>query len=68
MLLNSLIILHLHRYAIDIGAPEEIEMAYLRGKNLTGSSEKCYPSYPYCPYAAQTMLKILHIYSYIFGD
>lgn len=53
---------------MNVGAPKEIEKAYLRGRNLIGVSEKCYINYPYCPYAARTMLKILHIYSYIFGD
>lgn len=56
------------RYAIDNGAPNDIEVAYLRGKNATGFSEKCFNNYQYCPYAARTMLKVLHIYSYIFGD
>lgn len=56
------------RYAIDNDAPKDIELAYFRGKNLTGSPEKCFQNYQYCPYAARTMLKILHMYSYIFGD
>lgn len=68
LIINHDIFFKNYRYAIDIGAPEEIEIAYQRGQNATGFSEKCYKSYPYCPYAARTMLKILHIYSYIFGD
>lgn len=56
------------RYAIDNGAPKDIETAYFLGKNSTGFSEKCFKNYQYCPYAARTMLKILHMYSYIFGD
>lgn len=49
------------------GVPEEIELAHSRGKESVKSFELCYQHYPYCPYSARTMLKVLHIYSYIFG-
>lgn len=55
------------RYAIKAGAPKEIELAHNHGKNSTKSFELCYKHYPYCPYSARTMLKILRLYSYIFG-
>lgn len=50
-----------------IGVPKEIELAHTYGKNAINSYEMCYSSYPYCPYSANIMLKILKIYSYIFG-
>lgn len=55
------------RYAIKAGAPKEIELAHNHGKNSTKSFELCYKHYPYCPYSARIMLKILRLYSYIFG-
>lgn len=53
---------------MTVGVPKEIERAYLHGKNSTDSAEKCYKNYRYCPYSARTMLKILQIYSNIFGE
>lgn len=50
-----------------VGAPEEIKMAYSHGKKSMKSFEQCYKNYPFCPYSARTMLKLLKIYSYIFG-
>ncbi|XP_055302774.1 uncharacterized protein LOC129568642 isoform X2 [Sitodiplosis mosellana] len=65
---DALIISHLLEYAMTGGGvPEEIELAHSRGKQSEKSFERCYKHYPYCPYSARTMLKVLQIYSYIFG-
>lgn len=53
---------------MNVGVPNKIEVAYKNGMKFTGFPEKCYKNYTYCPYTARTMLKILNIYSYIFGD
>lgn len=47
--------------------PKEIELAHNRGKQSEKSFERCYKFYKYCPYSAHTMLKLLQIYTYIFG-
>lgn len=51
---------------MTVDVPKEIETAYTHGEKSTKTHEKCYKYYPYCPYSARTMLKVLEIYSYIF--
>lgn len=46
--------------------PKEIKLAHNRGKSEK-SFEACYKFYSYCPYSARTMLRVLQIYTYIFG-
>lgn len=53
---------------MTIDVPNEIETAYLHGINSTQSFEKCYKKFPYCPYSARIMLKLLQLYSYVFGE
>lgn len=46
--------------------PIEIQLAYTYGQKSMETHEKCYKHYPYCPYSARMMLKVLEIYSYLF--
>lgn len=39
----------------------------LYSENVSSSYKKCYTNYPFCPYSARTMLKLMQIDSYLFG-
>lgn len=56
--------LRVFRYGLANGAPKAIENAYSLGLSAHKNYEKCYKQYPYCPYSAKTMLKLLQLYSY----
>lgn len=58
----------LQRYGIKNGAPQKIQNAYEFGLKSDNYSEKCLKKYSMCPYTAKTMLKILAVYSYLFGS
>ncbi|KAJ6649239.1 hypothetical protein Bhyg_04473 [Pseudolycoriella hygida] len=56
------------QYSIGKGAPEEIVNAYHIGLKNPKLFSKCYQKYPFCPYSAKVMLKLLEVHSAVFSS
>lgn len=60
----------LYRYSVTIikSAPNDITKAYEQGQKYLNKSAKCYQQYPFCPFSAKIMLKILEVYTHLLNN
>ncbi|XP_037033903.1 uncharacterized protein LOC119072732 [Bradysia coprophila] len=55
------------QYSIVRGAPDEVDKAYQFGARNPNLFSKCREEYPFCPYSAKVMLKLLDLHNTVFG-